>query len=99
MKVLKTKDSNRRTLYYIFEEKKKYLLSIINNLELPLKLRKKAFNILTQFSKDISISRIRNRCILTNRPRAVYKQFKMSRLMFRKYALQGRLIGVRKSSW
>jgi len=49
--------------------------------------------------RDSSITRIRNRCVLTNRPRAVYRKFGMSRLMFRKFAWQGKLIGVKKSSW
>ena len=48
--------------------------------------------------KKNSITKIRNRCILTNRARAVYRKFKISRLFFKKYALQGELLGVKKAS-
>jgi ribosomal protein S14 len=98
MKVLQIKDKNRRILYYHFEKTKNILKSIIQNFELPKQVRYRAYQLLIQIPRDASITRLRNRCTLTNRPRAVYRKFKMSRLMFRKYALQGELIGVRKSS-
>ena len=44
-------------------------------------------------------TRIRNRCELTGRPRAVYRKFKLSRLALRQLASLGALPGVVKSSW
>ncbi|MDY6907922.1 MAG: type Z 30S ribosomal protein S14 [Chloroflexota bacterium] len=41
----------------------------------------------------------RNRCTLCGRPRAYIRQFGLCRICFRKYALEGKLPGVRKSSW
>jgi small subunit ribosomal protein S14 len=43
--------------------------------------------------------RIRNRCQLTGRSRAVYRKFKLSRIKFRELAHQGLLPGVAKASW
>lgn len=39
------------------------------------------------------------RCELCGRPRAVYRKFKVCRCCFRKLASEGRIPGVRKSSW
>ena len=39
------------------------------------------------------------RCELCGRARAVYQKFKICRVCFRKLANEGRIPGVRKSSW
>ena len=43
--------------------------------------------------------RLHNRCNVTGRARGFYRKFGMSRLTFRKMALEGKIPGVRKSSW
>jgi small subunit ribosomal protein S14 len=43
--------------------------------------------------------RYRNRCKVCGRPRAVYRKFELCRVCLRKYALQGDVPGVTKSSW
>ena len=40
-----------------------------------------------------------NRCRLCGRPRAYIRKFAMCRLCFRKFALEGDITGVTKSSW
>ncbi len=40
-----------------------------------------------------------NRCKLCGRPRAYIRDFGLCRLCFRKFASQGLIPGVRKSSW
>lgn len=44
-------------------------------------------------------NRVRNRCELTGRPRAVYRDFKLSRNKFRELANNGLIPGVTKASW
>ncbi|MEO0632150.1 MAG: type Z 30S ribosomal protein S14 [Planctomycetota bacterium] len=39
------------------------------------------------------------RCELTGRSRGVYRKFRVSRIMLRKLALEGKVPGMRKSSW
>lgn len=39
------------------------------------------------------------RCQLTGRARGVYRKFRISRIMLRKLALEGKIPGMRKSSW
>jgi len=41
----------------------------------------------------------RNRCNLCGRARSYYRQFGLCRLCLRKLALEGKLPGVKKSSW
>lgn len=44
-------------------------------------------------------TRIVRRCELTGRARGVYRKFRVSRIMLRKLALEGKIPGMRKSSW
>ncbi|MCE2925622.1 MAG: type Z 30S ribosomal protein S14 [bacterium] len=44
-------------------------------------------------------SRIVRRCQLTGRSHGVYRKFRISRIMLRKLALEGKIPGMRKSSW
>lgn len=39
------------------------------------------------------------RCQLTGRSRGVYRKFRISRIMMRKLALEGKIPGMRKASW
>src|SRR5476649_1548871 len=54
---------------------------------------------LQKLPRNSSPTRIRNRCSLSGRPRAVYRKFKLSRLALRQLASSGALPGVVKSSW
>ena len=39
------------------------------------------------------------RCQLCGRPRAVYRKFKICRICFRNLANEGKIPGVKKTSW
>ena len=54
---------------------------------------------LQKLPRDSSPTRVRNLCALTGRSRSVYRKFKISRLMLRELALQGKIPGMRKASW
>ena len=43
--------------------------------------------------------RLRRRCELCGRPRAVYRKFGICRICFRNLAHEGKIPGVRKASW
>ena len=43
--------------------------------------------------------RIRTRCRICGRPRAVFKKFELCRLCFRELSLKGEIPGVTKASW
>jgi small subunit ribosomal protein S14 len=40
-----------------------------------------------------------NRCEITGRARGVYRKFRVSRIVLRELALQGKVPGMRKASW
>ena len=39
------------------------------------------------------------RCEITGRARGVYRKFRISRIMLRELALEGKIPGMRKASW
>lgn len=65
------------------------------NFNLKLELHSK----LQKLPRNSAKTRIRNRCWKTGRPRGVFKDFGLSRHVFREMAHQCLLPGVRKSSW
>lgn len=54
---------------------------------------------LAQLPRNASPTRLRNLCALTGRSRSVYRKFKLSRIKLRELALEGKVPGMRKSSW
>ncbi len=44
-------------------------------------------------------TRVRNRCKQCGRPRGYMRRFGLCRICFRELALDGKIPGVRKSSW
>jgi small subunit ribosomal protein S14 len=44
-------------------------------------------------------TRVRNRCEITGRSRAVYRKFRLSRIMIRELGNKGLIPGLTKSSW
>ena len=83
---------------------KKYALkrkSLINkyqnetNFNLKLELHSK----IQKLPRNSSKTRIRNRCWKTGRPRGVFRNFGLSRHVFREMAHQCLLPGIIKSSW
>ena len=43
--------------------------------------------------------KIKNQCLLSNRRRAIYKEFGLSRIKLRELASWGHIPGIKKSSW
>jgi small subunit ribosomal protein S14 len=54
---------------------------------------------LAQEPRDSARIRVRNRCMVTGRPRGYYRKLKMSRIALRELASFGQVPGVVKSSW
>ena len=65
------------------------------NFNLKLELHSK----IQKLPRNSSKTRIRNRCWKTGRPRGVFRDFGVSRHVFREMAHQCLLPGVTKSSW
>lgn len=83
---------------------RKYALKRANLLELyqnedNFNLRLEFHSKLQKLPRNSSKTRIRNRCWKTGRPRGVFRDFGLSRHVFREMAHQCLLPGVTKSSW
>ena len=96
MKTKIKKDKKFRYLYYFYEKKKNILKSLMyccllsKNTKIFLSL---AFYSITRLS---SISFIKNRCILSGRPRGVVSKYKVSRHMLKKLINTGFLYTLKK---
>ena len=49
--------------------------------------------------RNSSPVRLKNRCMITGRPRGYIRKFGISRIKFRELALEGKIPGVKKTSW
>lgn len=72
--------------------------SIFHDLTLPKKVRVKALHNLALL-KQSSQFKIKNRCIITSRGKAVYTKFGISRILIRNLGHSGSIIGLKKASW
>ncbi|WP_342025518.1 30S ribosomal protein S14 [Cytobacillus pseudoceanisediminis] len=73
---------------------------VLKYAELRKELKEKGdYEALRKLPRDSSLTRLKNRCQVTGRPRGYLRKFKMSRIAFREYAHKGQVPGVKKSSW
>ena len=82
-----------------YASKRDALKAIANDENLSLDERFDARLKLAAMPRNSSPTRIRNRCMLTGRPRAYYRKMKMSRIALRELGSQGQIPGLVKSSW
>ncbi|MEE8453249.1 MAG: 30S ribosomal protein S14, partial [Limibaculum sp.] len=54
---------------------------------------------LAELPRNSAPVRIRNRCLISGRPRGYYRKFKMSRIALRELGSEGLIPGLVKSSW
>ncbi|MEM8936902.1 MAG: 30S ribosomal protein S14 [Pseudomonadota bacterium] len=93
------RDLKRRRLAEKFESKRTRLKAIINDKEQPAEDRFMAALKLAEIPRNASKTRIRNRCLVTGRPRGFYRKLKMSRIALRQLGSEGKIPGLVKSSW
>lgn len=93
------KNNRRRKLASKGEAKRAELRNKIIDPEISEDERLEAMKKLQKMPRDTSRIRVRNRCEVTGRPRAFYRDFRLSRITFREYAHRGLIPGVTKSSW
>ncbi len=82
-----------------YADKRAALKATANNESLPLEERFEARLKLAELPRNSSLTRVRNRCEMTGRPRAYYRKLRMSRIALRKMSNEGKIPGMVKSSW
>ncbi len=93
------KNKRRMRLVAKYATKRAELKAIIKDLSNSYDQRMEAQAKLQKLPLNSSPTRVRNRCVLTGRPRAYMGLFGLCRIKFRELALQGFLPGVKKASW
>ena len=99
MNYLTIKDKKKRKQVSIFEKHRLILRIIARTQTFSKRIQWRARIKLSLLKKNGSSTRIKNRCVLTGRPKAVYRLLKVSRIKFRKLASSGLVPGVKKASF
>lgn len=99
MKKILYKDKNNRKFVKNFENIRFIYKSITKNTKLPNFLRWNAILKLTNFNHNNSKTYLVRRCLLTGRKSKYSNLFKVSRLIFLKLAREGKINGIKKSTW
>jgi len=93
------KEKNRKALAKRYRGRREKLKAIIMNKETQMEDRFTAVMKLAKIPRNAARVRQRNRCLLTGRPRAVYRKFKLCRIKLRELASMGQIPGMTKASW
>jgi small subunit ribosomal protein S14 len=82
-----------------YAKKRAQLFEIIADMKLSDEERMSARLKLQELPRNSSPSRQRNRCVLTGRPRGVFRKFGLCRNKLREVAMRGEVPGMTKASW
>jgi small subunit ribosomal protein S14 len=93
------KNNRRRKLAAQYADQRARLKAIAKDDSLPQEERFAARLKLAKLPRNSSPVRIRNRCLLTGRPRGNYRKMRISRIALRELASAGQIPGMVKSSW
>lgn len=93
------KNDKRKRLVELSYKKRKELKDMIYDKTKSLSERFALVKKLAKLPRNGAITRVRNRCELTGRPRGYYRKFKISRNEIRRLSGSGSITGLVKSSW
>lgn len=93
------RDVKRVKLVEKFSAKREALKAIINDQSKSDEERYQARLALQQLPRNANPTRVRNRCVVTGRPRGVFSKFGLTRHKLREMAMRGEVPGMTKASW
>jgi small subunit ribosomal protein S14 len=93
------KNKRRENLVKSMAARRARLKAKANDTTLSMEEQFEARLKLAELPRNGSAVRVRNRCEVTGRPRAVYRKLKMSRIAIRELGSKGLIPGLVKSSW
>ena len=93
------KNKRRRRLAKLYAGRRSRLKAIARDKNLTMEERFAATLKLAELPRNSAVSRIRNRCEITGRPRGYYRKVRMSRIALRDLGSAGLVPGLVKSSW
>ncbi|KAM5149009.1 small ribosomal subunit protein uS14m [Mantella aurantiaca] len=93
------RDVKKRKLAYEYADDRLRFNALRKNTILPKELQEIADKEIAALPKDSCPVRIRNRCVLTSRPRGVKRRWRLSRIVFRHFADHNMISGVQRAMW
>ncbi|NXY21020.1 RT14 protein, partial [Atrichornis clamosus] len=93
------RDVKRRKVVYEHADERLRINAIRKNSILPKELQEMADKEIAALPRDSCPARIRNRCVLTSRPRGVKRRWRLSRIVFRHFADHAQVSGVQRAMW
>ncbi|XP_063283345.1 small ribosomal subunit protein uS14m [Pelobates fuscus] len=93
------RDVKRRKMAYEYADERLRINALRKNIILPKELREVADKEIAALPRDSCPVRIRNRCVLTSRPRGVKKRWRLSRIVFRHLADHNQMSGIQRAMW
>lgn len=96
---MKYRELKRQKLSRKYAAKRQMLKERSKDMSLPPEERQEALQQLAKLPRNSSPVRQTTRCVVSGRPRAVYKKLGLSRIALREMAHRGELPGIKKASW
>ncbi len=93
------RNKKRQRMVAQYAKRRDALRAAARDLSMPPEERFAAQVKLAKLPRNSAVSRVRNRCEVTGRPRGYYRKLKMSRIALRELSSQGMVPGMVKSSW
>ncbi len=82
-----------------YQSERVRLKKLIQSSQISDEERLQAIADLQVLPRNSSPCRLRNRCVVTGRPRGFYRKFGLSRNKLREHAMNGDIPGLVKASW
>ncbi|KAM9128996.1 small ribosomal subunit protein uS14m [Pangshura tecta] len=93
------RDVKRRKMAYEYADERLRINALRKNNILPKELQEIADKEIAALPRDSCPVRIRNRCVLTSRPRGVKRRWRLSRIVFRHLADHSKISGIQRAMW
>ncbi|XP_051943285.1 28S ribosomal protein S14, mitochondrial [Hippocampus zosterae] len=93
------RDVKRRQMAFDYADQRLRINSLRKNTILPKELQELADQEIAALPRDSCPVRIRNRCVMTSRPRGVKRRWRLSRIVFRHLADHNQMSGILRARW
>lgn len=96
---LVVKNNKKKKLIAKHQKRRAELRAIIRDPNVSVEEKFKAQKEIQEMPRGSAACQYRNRCILTGRPRGVYRRFGLGRNKLRELVMSGLVPGMQKASW
>ncbi|XP_074544515.1 small ribosomal subunit protein uS14m [Halichoeres trimaculatus] len=93
------RDLKRRQMAFEYADERLRINALRKNAILPKELQEVADKEIAALPRDSCPVRIRNRCMMTSRPRGVKRRWRLSRIVFRHLADHSQMSGIQRARW